>query len=202
MNILSIPKNLNRKIAIITDSEPDDIVALHLMASHYNPSQIALLGTTIMHAGRKKVLARRFMNQLGFNSVPVYQGSGGDKKAYYDTASSRPARTNQNEGKGILLKEQLKTISRSPHSKEELQVNIRKLLEGAEESTIDFFLLAPPTDLATVLKETPDLKERIGTIYVMGGWVDDRTTYNWNMDPFSIKTILQIQIKSRSYILT
>lgn len=180
----------NRKIIVITDLEPDDRVGLEVLASCYHEDQILMVGTTVMHAARKAVLVKRLLRQLNLGAVPVYQGTGGASDAYPDIHSTKAAKTYKKEGLGILpQKELLKVRSENPSSNE-LQIQLKRTLRLAQDDTIEFALLAPPTDLVRVLDEEPALKSKIKRIYVMGGWSEFptekgnlfRTTYNWDMD--------------------
>ena len=182
-------------IVVITDMEPDDRIALHVVAALY-PDRLALIGTTVMHAYRKKLLAERLMRQLGLGRVPVLQGSGGDAKSYPDIASSRAARAYDHEGAGILDDQSLLEANEHPRSSKDFQNALQKLL--GEYSQIEIFVLAPPTDLVNVLNRDPDLAGRISRIHLMGGWaevdttagVELRSTYNWNMDPAAARQLL------------
>ena len=73
-----------RRIIVITDLEPDDRMALHLLAARFRAPEIAFVGTTVMHAGRKALLARRLLGQLGLAEVPVFSGPGGEAGDYPD----------------------------------------------------------------------------------------------------------------------
>lgn len=179
-----------RSMMVVTDMEPDDRIALMLLAAEF-PADIVFVGTTGMHAGRKQVLAGQFLAQLGLGGIPVIQGSGGTAGSYPDIASSRAAREYRDEGKGLLPEDTLVSISRDmPRTDDELRWVIRDLLWGHDE--VEIVLLAPPTDLVDVLEAEPRLRAKIRRIYMMGGWsqkagasgeVLRRTTYNWNVDP-------------------
>ena len=191
-------------LVVITDLEPDDRLAIHLLASRFGSRQLALVGTTVMHAGRKKILTRRLLDQLGLDKVPVIQGSGGKGGAYPSIASSAAARTYADEGKGILSEEELLIAEQAALGSPDLSQEIWRLLKAAKEKEIVFAVMAAPTDLVTVLKQYPDLKEKIGAVYIMGGWVEAFSadgagavqrfaTYNWNMDPEAAKTLFEIE---------
>ena len=70
-----------------------------------------------------------------------------------------------------------------------------------ENQRVEILLLAPPTDLAQVLNDNPDLVRHVDRVHLMGGWVardEDnettlRTTYNWNMDPIASKRLLEFE---------
>lgn len=188
------------KFIVITDLEPDDRIALHILCSTIEQRQLLFVGTTVMHAARKKVLAKRLLDQLGFNQIPVFQGTGNKAENYPDISSSRAAREYTNEGRNILAEEELDKLNAIEPSSSELQENIEKALK--ENNNIELIVLAPPTDLVAVLKRNPDLKKNIKHIYVMGGWtellnnsgqaVTLRTSYNWNMDPISSADLMKI----------
>src|SRR5262245_30369483 len=78
-----------RNLIVITDLEPDDRIALQLLAANFSKDEIALIGTTVMNSARKKELVRRLTNQVGLQGVGVYQGTGGTFSSYPNIASSR-----------------------------------------------------------------------------------------------------------------
>lgn len=183
----------NRKFIIITDLEPDDKIALHIIAAKIPHEQILFVGVTIMDTYKKKLLTRRLLDQLGLIDIPVYQGTGGTSTSYYDIESSKAAREyNHDEDIQFQLND---IISSDYYSGEELQNNIEKSLSS--HNNINIILLAPPTDLMIILSRDPSLSKNINSIYVMGGWnqCEDnlRSTYNWNMDPISTYKLLDIK---------
>lgn len=185
-------------LVVITDMEPDDRIALHLIAAFF-PDRLALVGTTVMHSYRKKLLAERLLLQLNMSHVPVVQGSGGVAASYAQIASSAAARAYDHEGEGILDQATLAATLERPRSSSKLQKELRTLLQ--ENPRVEILLLAPPTDLAQVLTDNPDLIRHVDRVHLMGGWVarDDnnettlRTTYNWNMDPVASKLLLEFE---------
>lgn len=189
----------DRKLLVIVDMEPDDRIALMLLAAEF-PEEVAFIGTSGMHAGRKAVLAAAFLEQMGLASVPVIQGSGGVAESYPEIASSRAAREYQSEGHGLLPDTELAAINRDlSRSSENLSREIRKILQADDE--IEIVLLAPATDLVSALEEEPSLEARIEHIHLMGGWSQKaqpsgeivlRTTYNWNMDPTSAAKLMSM----------
>ena len=185
-------------IVVITDMEPDDRLALHLLVAMY-PERIALVGTTVMHSYRKKLLAERLLQQLGKGSIPVVQGSGGYAGDYSDVLSSIAGRQYDLEGKGILSERSLLDAAMQPRSSKKFQSQLRQFL--VTNQRVELFVLAPPTDLVAVLDESPELAGHIERLHLMGGWsevegVDGgelRSTYNWNMDPQAAKQLLETQ---------
>ena len=180
-----------REVIVITDLEPDDRIALLLVAARFKPAEIVLVGTSVMHSGRKQRLARQLLDQLGLSKVPVIQGSGGKADDYPDIASSQAARTYTGEGEGLLPDSELARIdSNLPRSSDALSEAIRNQLR--RHAGTEILLLAPPTDLIKALEAEPVLAARIGRIHLMGGWsqragvdgrTERRTSYNWNMAP-------------------
>ena len=187
-------------LIVITDMEPDDRIALILLAA-LDPETISLVGTTGLHAGRKAALARQLMNQLGMPGVPVVQGSGGLPANYIDFASSRAALSYQGEGVGLLSEARLESLSRDvPRSSDDLQNRIRSLLQAA--SDVEVVLLAPATDLVLALESDPALTTNLKHIHMMGGWSESTspedksvrwTSYNWNMDPQAAARLVRMQ---------
>jgi len=186
------------KFIVITDLEPDDRIALHVLAARIPKDQILFVGTTVKNAARKKELTRKLLDQLQLQDVPLYQGSGGSAASYHDIASSRAARQYSQEGENLLSVEKLNELEHADYSSTELQNHLKNALE--ENHDVQIILLAPPTDLVAVLAETPSLKKNIKHIYIMGGWVELqeheqtvlRTTYNWNMDPVASAQLMKM----------
>lgn len=194
---LSLDSQAYRKnLIVITDLEPDDRIALNLLAARFG-ERLKFVGTTVMNAWRKKVLAEQYLKQLGLTGIKVYVGTGGRSTDYPDIASSRAAREYENEGHTILSDQQKEQLSgdKLPRGARYLQERLEAVLKNSAESKfkMEIILLAPPTDLVAVLAKDPNLKSGIGHIHIMGGWVEaptatagvteKRTTYNWNMDP-------------------
>lgn len=190
-----------REVIVITDLEPDDRIALLLVAAGFRPAEIALVGTTVMHAGRKQRLVRQLLDQLCLNKVPVVQGSGGNADDYPDVASTRAARAYTGEGEGLLPDSELARIdSELPRSSTALSEAIRDQLH--HRSGTEILLLAPPTDLIEALDAEPALAARIGHIHIMGGWSQRagadgrtlrRTSYNWNMAPDAAARLMAME---------
>lgn len=194
------------KFIIITDLEPDDRIALHVIAARIPQDQILFFGSMIKNANRKQELVRKLLDQLGFTDVPLYQGTGGPAESYYDIVSSRAAREYSQEGEHLLPVTELELLQHASYSSPDLQNHIEAALE--KYSNVQFVLLAPPTDLVAVLKKNPRLKKNIKHIHIMGGWAEVqedgkqvlRTTYNWNMDPVaSAKLVLMKDIPMTLY---
>jgi len=175
---------------VITDMEPDDRMALLMLAAGF-PADIVFVGTTGMHAGRKQVLAGQFLSRLGVGGLPVIQGSGGAVDSYPDIGSLRAAKDYPDEGRGLLPDQALTEINRDmPRSSDELRWAIRDLLWGHDG--VEIVLLGPATDLVDVLEAEPDLRAKIARLTLMGAWSQEggasadrvlRTTSDWNMDP-------------------
>ncbi len=182
-------------IVIITDMEPDDRIALHLLISLF-PERVNLIGTTVMHSYRKMVLAERLLQQLNMAHIPVSQGSGGTANDYPDVVSSRAGREYDLEGAGILDRSTLRNIAKQARTSKNFQTELRRILNSNQ--SVEIILLAPPTDLTALLEESPELATHISRVHVMGGWTEVkqstgaelRTTYNWNMDPIASKQLL------------
>ena len=185
-------------IVVITDMEPDDRIALHLLVALF-PERVSLIGTTVMHSYRKKVLAERLMRQLNMSHIPVIQGSGGYAEDYPEIASSRAGREYDLEGMDILDQRALQDMANQARSSKQLQVELRRILSNNQ--SVEIVILAPPTDLSALLEESPKLANHIARVHLMGGWAEVerpsgtelRTTYNWNMDPRASKQLLASQ---------
>ena len=190
----------NRSLLVIVDMEPDDRIALLLLAAEF-PDDIAFVGTTGMHAGRKQVLAKQFLDQAGLSDIPVIQGSGGEASTYPKVASSAAALEYQSEGYGLLPDYELERINREmPRSSDHLSLAIQDLLRTRDQ--VEIVLLAPATDLILALDAEPALSGSIKRIYIMGGWTESVlssgeiqlfTTYNWNMSPSAAAALMSME---------
>jgi len=186
----------NRKVIVVTDLEPDDRKALDVLASRFTEENILFVGTTILDSNRKRALTRRVLDQLGLGKVPVYQGAGNQAQNYPLFGSNNAAKTYNREGVGILSESDLTELSDVVGRPAELEAQMTAALESAEENSIEFVMLSPPTDLAKVLTVRPELRKKISQIHIMGGWAEanneNRTTYNWNMDPEGSQKLMQM----------
>ncbi len=180
------------RLMVITDMEPDDRMAIHLLAANVPETDFLFFGTTVMNAARKQALGRLMLDQIGLGNVPVHQGTGGEAGSYPNLSATRPAREYTHEGQGILTEAKLAELEAAPKSSLDLQKAIFEGLSRANDGEVEILMLAPPVDLVEVLEKNPSLKRKIKQIFVMGGWAESqsptgetvlRTTYNWNMDP-------------------
>jgi hypothetical protein len=190
-------------LIVVTDMEPDDRIALQVLAAHVHPDRIAVAGTTVLHAGLKLDLARRLFDQIRYTTAPLYQGHGGEPDAYQPhVRSTAPARSYRDEGKGILSDAVLDQLRTAPRASDALALAIRRqLLEARRPSEI--ILLAPPTDLLSALdgmsgEERARALRNLRRIHVMGGWSTARdgtlrTTYNWSMAPRESRALMALE---------
>lgn len=184
----------------ISDDEPDDEESYTNIASYFSEKKIRI-GTTGMHAGRKRAIVRKIFDILNLPMVPVYQGTGGTKDSYRDVDSTRAAKTYLDEGIDVLTKDELNEANNLPRSSNELSEKIEETLSQAKDHSVIFAVLAPPTDLMKVLSKSSHLTKKIKHIHIMGGWRarDEngkricRTTYNWDMDPESSAELMKIK---------
>jgi len=88
--------------------------------------------TTVMHAHRKAELVKRLFSQIGWQKVPVYEGTGGTKEDYDDIPSTKAARTYPRKGVGLLKEEKLKELNSAAHSSDKAAKKIRELLRQSE----------------------------------------------------------------------
>lgn len=191
-----------------SDGEPDDRRTFDLTV-FLKPKEIAFFGASLLHAGLKKSLQEKLVSQLGLGSVPVFQGSGGNPEDYGNVLGSHgqkvksviAATTYTREGHGILSDADIERIRKQPHSSKELENAFYETLSKAHDKSIHILMIAPPTDLAKVLTDYPELKSKIKRIYIMGGWnkitLDNgtkelRTTYNWDMDPVASAKLMKM----------
>ena len=66
-----------KDLIILTDMQPDDRIALAIVAANRElRERLLLVGTSLLNAPLKAALARRQLGQSGLGNVPVFAGSG------------------------------------------------------------------------------------------------------------------------------
>lgn len=195
----------NANWIILTDLEPDDRMALMLLAQNLPRKNVLAVGANLLHSGRKAELARRLLRQIGWDDVPVLQGNGGEASSYPEFASNAAAKTYQNEGNGILTALEKVDVRASKGTSIDLQLFIVKAMQQAyaQDKKLNILVLSPATDFANAVLSSTNYSERnlqaVNRVVMVGGWVEVqnangakelRSTYNWNMDPISARVAL------------
>ena len=193
LQCLKADRNKPDATIVITDLEPDDRLALHVLAHSLDAGELDLVGTTLLHTSLKTALLRRLLDQLDRGGVKVAQGFGRTPDEYPPTRSSAAARSFAVEGVGILSASELSDISKNRNDSTALQLAIIDVLSN--HGRVNIVLLAPGDDLAAALEERPALADRVACLFMMGGWQNRpgkglRSTYNWNMAPESADYLL------------
>ncbi len=182
-----------RQFVVITDMEPDDRIALHVLAYYLVSDRMDLIGTTLLNSERKKLLLDRSLADLGLLTVKTARGTGGNE--YIDIASSRQAQEYQSEGLGILSRHELDAVKTASVDGQPFQDELERYLENNDD--VELVVMSAPTDFVELLERRPDLLSKVAKIHLMGGWSETvsgelRTTFNWNMDPVAAKKILAL----------
>lgn len=185
----------NSKIVVITDLEPDDRMAIHILSSSIETDRFAFFGTTVLNTYRKKFLAEQLLNEIGLKNIPVYAGENKSSKNYFPVfQSSLPA---LNYLDNVFISDS--TDSKISLGDSELTNKIYSLLKTSPQNSIVFIVLAPPTELIKAIEKDKSLISKISAIHVMGGWNIDKvsgnlyTTYNWNLDGKASKELLGLK---------
>ncbi|KAI3417552.1 hypothetical protein GPALN_013272 [Globodera pallida] len=203
-----------RGLVIITDMEPDDRIALAMVAASKLAQRVLAIGTTVLNAERKAELARHALEKTALAGVKVYAGTGGTADDYPKMKSTKAAlEYGDQEGKKIIPQNVLATfIKRKARSSAKANANafqkyLSALLERNDGVKIDFLVLAPPTDLAAVLGTNSELANAIGHVHLMGGWNETkgrtrssdilRSSYNVNMDGRASAQLLKMASEGR-----
>ncbi len=184
-------------LIVITDMEPDDVVAIHAYASELSQRTV-LYGTTLKHTSIKAARLERLLNQLGIKHSGVLPGTGGDPEDYPDFDSLAAAKSYAKEGEGILAEELLADLRDLPASSDDLARGIASFL--TEHRNVEVQLLTAPTDLSKALTIEPALARNIGRIVFMGGWsetvergaLNRFATFNWLVDAQATQDLLDI----------
>lgn len=180
-----------KKIIIDCDPGHDDAIAL-LLALHADNIQV--LGVTTV-AGNSEIEnttrnARRILDYAGATDIDVYQGCG--KPMLYDLWKMTGAIIHGEDGLGGPLIPEAITPVKKEHA---VNFIIRTLRESDEE--IILVPTGPLTNIAQVLIQAPDIKEKIDRIVIMGGAIYDpgnvtsAAEYNIFVDPEAAKVVIQ-----------
>lgn len=205
LGLLQGPMSLwARNFVVHTDLEPDDRLAFHVLAYYLGEDRLGLVGTTLMHSEKKRVLTTRTLRDIGLLDVPVLRGTGGQKEDYAPIASSIAAREYEGEGADILTKEELAELNAAPRDGEPFRKAFEAYLEN--HTDVEVIIMSAPTDIVAVLQRRSDLLKKIKTIHVMGGWAvgaDGKltSTFNWNMGHLETALLLKLsgQVRMRLY---
>uniref|UniRef100_A0A915DRJ3 Inosine/uridine-preferring nucleoside hydrolase domain-containing protein n=1 Tax=Ditylenchus dipsaci TaxID=166011 RepID=A0A915DRJ3_9BILA len=196
--IISERLTFKRNVIIITDMEPDDRIALAVVAARM-ADKVLFVGTSVMNAERKAALAQKqFALFDSMKHVPVFAGTGGGKKV--DITSTKAGESYSQEGTHILSAEELEQYSKekTPKAKNYAQEALKSTFKIASNKGIKvkILLLAPPSDLVEFI-EDEKYRETIEHIHIMGGWMEVKgsdekhSTYNVNMDVNSSAKLME-----------
>jgi hypothetical protein len=193
-SVIVIPQT-NSKLVVITDLEPDDRIAIHILSANFEPDRFAFFGTTVLNTQYKKTLTEQILEEVGLKNIPVYSGEQKSSKDYFPVfQSSLPAINYSNNDSISEL-----TNSIFPSGDSELTNKIYSLLKTSQQNSIAFIVLAPTTELIKAIAKDKSLVSKISAIHIMGEWNIDRasgklyTTYNWNMDGEASKELLMLK---------
>lgn len=178
---------------VIMDCDPghDDAIALMLASRADN---IRILGVTTV-AGNSYVEnvtrnARKVLDYADVTDVDVYQGAG--KPMLHDLYRLTGAIIHGEDGLGGPKIPDAVTPVRSEHAVEFI---IRTLRESKEKVTL--IPTGPLTNIALVLTQAPDVKEKIDRIIIMGGAIYDpgnvtsAAEFNIYQDPEAARIVMQ-----------
>ncbi len=184
-----------RNIAIFTDYEADDSVALALFLKHAKENaqkQNLLIGSLLSNQYRKQALVQELVKLFGFDPRCVHAGTGGVKEPF------------QEEGRNILSadafnrftqldKSYLNNSDPVVHYDPALQQQFTTMLEKAAPQSVDVLLLTNPVDFVRAFEHKKELLHKIKSIYMMGGWgPNQKMSFNWNLHVESVKKVFEL----------
>lgn len=184
----------SKQLAVFTDYEADDAVALALLLEFGNDNLIKqdnfLIGTLLSNQYRKKALAQELVTLFGYNPQNVYAGTGGIKDPF------------EEEGRNILPSETLQELKKfdkkylefapGEYQDKELSEKFTSFLDKAEVNSVDILLLTNPIDFVKVFAQNKDNFCKINKIYMMGGWFANKPSFNWSLHIESIESLLNL----------
>lgn len=190
-----LDENHAHNIAIFTDYEADDSVALALFLKHakeHTQKQNLLIGSLLSNQYRKQALVQELVKLFGFNPKCVHAGTGGIKEPF------------EEEGKKILSADSLKRFAQldksyltnadpAVHHDPALQSHFTTMLEKAAPQSVDVLLLTNPIDFVRAFEYKKELLYKIKSIYMMGGWgPNQKMSFNWSLYVQSVKKLLEL----------
>lgn len=118
----------HRNLVLITDMEPDDRIALAIVAVRMSERVLAI-GTTVLNAARKAALARHALAETELSETEVFVGRGGTRKDYPQMGSTEPALSYvDKEGKDILTEAELdKFLHKEEKGEKEVIINYMQI---------------------------------------------------------------------------
>lgn len=181
------------KLAVFTDYEADDSVAVGLLMKYSKEHDVLedqfLIGALLSNQYRKKALVQEMVKLFGYSAGNVYAGTGGIKEPF------------EEEGRNILTNADCQRFHEldanylacqepAAHQSQELAQAFERMLENASDNSIDVLLLTNPIDFVTSLEKNKANFAKINKIFMMGGWYDNKPTFNWQLHLESVKTLL------------
>lgn len=190
-----LDENHAQSIAIFTDYEADDCVALALFLKHAKENtqkQNLLIGSLLSNQYRKQALVQELVKLFGFDSQCVHAGTGGIKEPF------------EEEGRSILPTDALNRFARldeaylknpepAAHYDPALQQQFTTMLEKAAPQSVDIVLLTNPIDFVRAFEHKKELLHKVKSIYMMGGWgPNQKMSFNWNLHVESVKKVFEL----------
>lgn len=175
-----------RKILIDCDPGHDDIFAILVALAHLDELDIVGFTTVAGNQTVEKVTDNllRVLDCLNLQ-YDVAQGAG--KPLYYEAEPQPMA-----HGEGGLDGPVLEDAKSKPHPLVAHEYLYEKLSQSEEKITL--VGLGPLTNIALLLKEHPDIKEKIDSIHIMGGSLHSgniipKAEFNIYHDPHAAKIV-------------
>lgn len=189
-----------RKVIFDHNGINDDMVSLMLLLTAPNIELVAVLVTPAACLLKDGIDATvKVLSFFGKNTIPVAGGQvHGSNPFPYDQRVSSKAICSLPQL--IHLERNRKQVSQEDAD----ELLVRKLMESEEPVTL--FLAAPPTNLIAALKKSPEIRDKIEEVIVIGGAVgvsgnvmqfnhDSSAEWNFFWDPKSTKRLLNSKLK-------
>lgn len=186
-----------KQFIIILDMEPGAPTIFKTMSRTFKPDEIAFVGTTLLDSRRKAIFARKQLDEIGFNSVPVVQGNGGKITDYEMLGATRPYTapivSEEDNLQGPVSTRYLRLQYGEATLIMEMTKFLKENFEAGNRRNIDIILLSAPDDLLHTLENAlgPAMKS-IGRVHMRGDWTDAmnpiskkhelRSSNSWNMN--------------------
>ena len=151
-----------RTILVDTDVAPDDLVALSFLLSAPNVTVVAITvsGTGEAHCAGGVAVVLGLLEYLDAPAIPV--ACGRETPLAGDHAFPEQWREGADRGSGF----EVPATTRVP-----VEGNAVELIKGmaGDHPGLEILTLGPLTNLGDALQSTPDLADRLGSVYIMGG---------------------------------
>lgn len=183
---------MTRPLPTIIDCDPGQDDAIALLLALASPEELHLLGITTVAGNVPLSITQRnarLICDIVGKTVPVYAGCERPMVRSLVTAEEYHGANGLN---GVEIYEPERALE-----KEDAITFLTKTLKQADDDSITLVCIAPLTNIAMTLIQTPDVALKIREIVIMGGSVREAgnvtaaAEFNFYVDPHAVDVVLK-----------